>query len=341
MRVVFGAGAAATVAISFFNLSVAWVFFAALCVVAVFEILFASPPSKALSDQDREKVRIARLARHEAREHLQQQQPPPSRSGFFVPRNLLFVVVLLCVCAVLIRNSWTKDDDGPKSAPVSSLNKANWSFIKSNWLQLQTEHHTMMKISSDYDEHGEGVARKLSDSGSFDRCAFTADMLKSLFCGHDQNERGSLDENGIAVFMQFLNQKKREIVWEISIWQGSDRPTHVEDDHGALGHVFIVHQFKNSSFDMYQSYIKQYNLGEHMTWIEDHPGRPMTPRTVVKHLINNLRTLIDATEWDDKANNAYLDLFHVNVMQSVSGMLEASTIQSKRFHVFVTPVCIK
>jgi hypothetical protein len=147
-----------------------------------------------------------------------------------------------------------------------------------------------------------------------------------------------MDEDGILAFTSLLKHKK-ETIWEVNIWQGDHRPTFVEDDSGALGHVFVLHVHRNSSVDMYQSFIKTYNLGQHMEWAEEDPGRLMSISTVRKHVLANLQVLLDATEWSEKENDAYRTLFHYNVQESPAGAIEAARVATKRFHVMFTPVC--
>lgn len=63
------------------------------------------------------------------------------------------------------------------------------------------------------------------------------------------------------------------------------------------GHVFLLHQHRNGSADLYQSFIKTYNLGQHMDWYEQKGLRPMNRGSVKKHVLAKLETLITATEW--------------------------------------------
>jgi hypothetical protein len=158
------------------------------------------------------------------------------------------------------------------------------------------------------------------------------------------------DQDGIHAFsVSFVEARW---YWKVNVWQGDGQPTYVQGGVGSLGetqklslkmendltglfllgHVFILHVHKNASVDLYQSFVKQYNLGCHIDEYEAARLRPMTAKQATRHVLHNLITLIEATEWTDAESDAYLKLFHFDVRTSVSASLEAAQIATKRFY---------
>lgn len=78
----------------------------------------------------------------------------------------------------------------------------------------------------------------------------------------------------------------------------------------------------NGTFDWYQSFITHYTLE---TWMKGEvTRRPNTPLTLLKRL-EDIRVILNQQQWNEKANEAYLRLFDVNIAQS-TGFVDSTLL---------------
>lgn len=88
-----------------------------------------------------------------------------------------------------------------------------------------------------------------------------------------------------------------------------------------------------------KSFIKTYNLHRHMLRMESLGLHAMKHRQFVNLVVKHLETLLDAEEWDDKANGAYKELFDYNVQAQANAVLEAAQIGTRRIRVIARLSC--
>jgi hypothetical protein len=172
------------VACYFSQVIIAWAAFAIL--VSIFLSSFSSAKAEELSDEDKEKVRLARLNNLAGVGRPVSQQATTARPRSLLLPSLVRFVVVGVVGIVLGWNSFLVKSASPQSpAPATTAAPApfvaSWPVIKSNWLQLITNHAANMKVSSEFDEH---------DQVSF---AWNVEVLFNvfLFFGNRESRRSS------------------------------------------------------------------------------------------------------------------------------------------------------
>ena len=109
-------------------------------------------------------------------------------------------------------------------------------------------------------------------------------------------------------------------------------------DQDSLGHVWVLQRHKNNTYHWYQSFVKQYTLQQWMKKEEKQIRKMkmkknsntngLLSKQYLLQRLEKIRKIISSNTWDNKVNQAYFELFDVN-MQHLMGKSISPSIFGK------------
>lgn len=166
------------------------------------------------------------------------------------------------------------------------------------------------------------------------RCATTAYGLIRYFCGSDNmalasgvyiphfddktgKQLGTLDS--FIKEMEYSEYDGHESFFELHINQNWD--------NYKVGHVWVLQRHENGTYRWYQSFINKYTLQQWMKKEEekqnkqnervggdgDSDGAGLLSKNELFERLDKIRVIVSSDVWDNNVNNAYFELFDVNM----------------------------